>query len=69
MVWGVDIGPPSRQGRLMALNPFTGDAYLDTAMVGRGQRYTLPLIVDDRIYLSSCPGDRAPGFLEGFELR
>ncbi|RVU41467.1 hypothetical protein EA187_18510 [Lujinxingia sediminis] len=68
VAWLVEVGDPGATGRLIALDPLTGEALFDADLAGRGQRYTWPLRVDDRIFVSSCPSDRAASRLEGYQL-
>lgn len=68
VAWLVEVGDPGSTGRLIALDPLTGESLFDADLAGRGQRYTWPLRVDDRIFVSSCPSDKAASRLEGYQL-
>ena len=67
VAWFVEV----RQGgigTLVALDVATGQPRHEVELVGAGQRYTVPLIADDRVYLTSCAGDGGPSHVEGYEL-
>lgn len=69
LAWLVEVsGSSDRGGRLIALDPTDGSAVFETSLSGKGYRYTVPLIVEDRIYVSSCASDFGPGHIEGFQL-
>jgi hypothetical protein len=54
--------------RLIALEVETGEAVFDKKMNGSGNRYTVPLIDDDRIYVPTCDSDGGPSYIEGYQL-
>lgn len=51
-------------GTLIALDAISGELLDETALSGPGYRFTLPLVTDDAVYLSSCESDEGDGFLE-----
>jgi hypothetical protein len=65
VLWLVEVGST---GRLIALDVVNGERIFETALSGRGQRYTVPLIDDERVYVSSCESDFGRGHVEGFAL-
>ena len=64
--WIVDIESPS--GRLTGVRIDDGEPVYSTRLEDPGRRYTLPLVRDDRLYVSSCHRNAGPGQLEGYRL-
>ncbi|MFP4599908.1 MAG: hypothetical protein ACLFVJ_16740 [Persicimonas sp.] len=67
IAWIVEVDRGS-SGRLIAIDVLDGSPVFDAALSGHGQRYTEPLVTDDRVYVSSCESDFGRGHIEGFEL-
>ncbi|QDG53179.1 hypothetical protein FIV42_21255 [Persicimonas caeni] len=69
IAWIVDIASgPDNKGQLVAIDVLDGTRVFETTLGDRGRRYTVPLVVDDRVYVSSCSGDFGPGHVEGFQI-
>ena len=64
--WIVDID--SAGGRLTGLRISDGEPVYRVNMAGPGRRYSLPLVQDDRLYVTSCNRNEGPGHLEGYQL-
>lgn len=63
-----DVGDALGPGRLYALRVRDGRVLGTIELAGPGQRYVRPLVVGDRVWVSSCaPGDGA-GHLEAYDL-
>lgn len=63
-----DVGDATTPGRLFAIRVRDGEVLGRAELDGPGQRYVRPLVVDDRVWISSCaPGDGA-GHLEALRL-
>ena len=55
-------------GVLYAIRVRDGAIVQRQTLAGPGQRYVEPLVLGDRLYLSSCEGDGGPGHVEAFTL-
>jgi len=55
-------------GRLVGVRTWDGKMVEDLQMAGPGNRFTKPLVVEDRVYVPSCGNDRASGFVEGYRV-
>lgn len=64
----VEARAPGDRGRLLALEVATGRLLLDTALAGPGYRFMQPLVLGDRIFVTSCQTDEGPGYLEAFRF-
>jgi outer membrane protein assembly factor BamB len=66
LVW--DVGDAATPGRLFAIRVRDGETLGRAELDGPGQRYVRPLVVGDRVWVSSCaPGDGA-GHLEAYGM-
>jgi hypothetical protein len=65
----VDVGAGGTPGTLHLIRVRDGAVAARAALDGHGQRFVLPLVTDDTIYVHSCvfPGDGA-GHLEAYRL-
>ncbi len=64
----VDVGDAAGAGRLYAIRVRDGAVLGRAELDGPGQRYVRPLVVGERVWVSSCaPGD-GPGHLEAYDL-
>lgn len=62
-----DIGRPP--GTLWAIRVRDGHVAVRQPITDAGQRFALPLVIEDRVYISTCdPTGLATGQLEGFRL-
>lgn len=64
--WIVDVDPGG--GRLTGVRIADGEPVFQHDLTGRGRRYALPLVHEDRVYVTSCRANDGPGFLEGYRL-
>jgi hypothetical protein len=64
----VDATRGGLPGRLLAIRVRDGARAAETALVGPGMRFSLPLFVGGAIFVGSCASDGGEGFLEGYEL-
>ncbi len=63
-----DVGDATVNGQLFAIRVRDGEVLGRAELSGPGQRYVRPLVVDDRVWISSCaPGDGA-GHLEAYRM-
>lgn len=63
-----DVGDATGPGRLYAIRVRDGVVLGTASLDGAGERYVRPLVVGDRLWVSSCaPGDGA-GHLESFRM-
>jgi hypothetical protein len=65
--WIVDVDRGAR-GALLAIRVKDGAIRGAVPLLGHGQRYIKPLVIDNRVYISSCEGLHGPSDLEGFEI-
>jgi hypothetical protein len=63
----VDVRKGSR-GRLIALGARDGALLAQVELGGPGYRFTLPLVLGDRVIVPSCDSERGPSHLEAFRL-
>jgi len=66
LAWILDTSPDNR--RLHAIRTDTGEALVQADILGKGYRFTQPLVVDNTVYLPSCATDEGPSFLEAYRL-
>jgi hypothetical protein len=64
----VDVRGRSGKGLLYGIRVADGEVMSRTVLDGPGQRYAKPLIVGDRLYLTSCEDDRGPSNLQGYRV-
>lgn len=67
----VVVGEPSvsgGRGRVDVLDVANGARVTTAEMQTNGYRFARPLVVDQRIYVTSCESDRGRGRIEAFEL-
>lgn len=57
-----------RLGRLLALRASDGELVAEATLDGPGSRFTLPLVLDERVVIPSCESDAGPSHLELFAL-
>ena len=63
-----DVGTTTEPGRLYAIRVRDGEVLGAADLGGPGQRYVEPLVIGERVWVSSCaPGDGA-GHLEAYDL-
>ncbi len=55
-------------GRLMGVRTWDGEVVEDLELSGPGNRFTKPLVVEDRVYVPSCGNDRTSGFVEAYRI-
>lgn len=63
-----DVGDAAGAGRLYALRVRDGTVLGHTDLDGPGQRYVRPLVVGDRVWVSSCASGDGAGHLEAYRL-
>ena len=56
------------QGRLLGIRVWDGAILEDRPLVGSGMRFVEPLVLGDRIYLSSCSEAGEGAFVEGYQV-
>lgn len=66
LAWIVEV--KGSAGRLIALDVDDGSEVFETKMVGPGYRFTVPLVSQDRVYVSSCDGNAGPGHVEAYKI-
>lgn len=67
IAWVVEVHKGGK-GRLMGIRVWDGTVVIDQEMHGSGTRFTVPLVYDDKIVLSSCPSDFGPSWLEAYRV-
>jgi hypothetical protein len=65
----VDATRTGSPGQLLAVRVRDGLRAAETALVGPGIRFALPLFLDGAVFVASCQSDAGEGFLESYELR
>lgn len=68
VAWLVEAAPRGGRGRLLALRVDDGAILVDQELAGPGYRFTLPLAIDDRVFVPSCQPDNGPSALEIYEV-
>ncbi len=68
VAWIVEPGRGGKPGHLIGLDVTDGTRLFEVALSGHGWKYTVPLISDDTVYVSSCKADVGPGHVEAFRL-
>ena len=69
-VWVVDVNSEGDgRGTLFGVRVSDGTIIARREMVGRGQRFTRPLVHENTLYVSSCQNDIGPSHLEAYALR
>ncbi len=58
----------SGPGKLVGVRTWDGKIIEDRQLHGPGNRFTVPLVVDDKIYVASCGTDRDSGYIEGYQI-
>jgi hypothetical protein len=69
VAWLVETAAARERGRLLALRVSDGAILVDELLAGPGYRFTLPLLIGDRIFVPSCQPDQGPSALEVFDIR
>ncbi len=64
--WIVDTSDAHR--RLHAIDIQSGAGVLKVDLLGKGYRFTQPLVIGDTVYLPSCSADEGPSFVEAYRL-
>jgi hypothetical protein len=67
VAWLVEVNKGGK-GRLMGIRVWDGTLLIDEEMHGGGTRFTVPLVVGEKIFLSSCPSDFGPSWLEAYHV-
>jgi hypothetical protein len=64
----LDVGGDGGKGLLYGMRPATGEIVFRARLDGPGQRYVRPLVLGDRLYLTSCDDDDGPSYLQGYRV-
>ncbi len=67
VAWVVEVNKGGK-GRLMGIRVWDGTLLIDQEMNGSGTRFTVPLVYDDKVIVSSCPSDFGPSWLEAYRV-
>lgn len=69
LAWVVEVAQAlDGKGTLIALHVSDGQAAAQVPLAGRGQRFTVPLTVSDRVYIASCDSNAGPAYVEGYQV-
>jgi outer membrane protein assembly factor BamB len=63
-----DVGAGAGTGRLYAIRTRDGAVLGRTDLGGPGQRYVRPLVVGERVWVSSCASGDGMGRLEAYRM-
>jgi len=66
VVWIVDVGNP---GALYGIRARDGRLLVKQSLQGSGRQLAFPLVIDDKIYLSSIRPNARKGFIEAYRIR
>lgn len=65
----VEARTDGQPGRLLGLDVDTGEAVIDSPLLGPGYRFVAPLVLGDRVFVPSCESNTAgDAWLEGYRL-
>lgn len=68
VVWVAEALRSQPAGRLIGVRTWDGEIIEDRALAFSGNRFTLPLVVEDRIYVPSCNAARDWSVVEGYRI-
>jgi hypothetical protein len=64
----VDVGPTAARGTMLLIDVAAGRIVDRRALSGRGQRFIAPLVLGDRIVVTSCESNDGPGHVEAWDV-
>ena len=67
IAWVLEVNKGGK-GQLLGIRVWDGAIVVDQQLHGSGTRFTVPLVYEDRVVLSSCPSDFGPSWLEAYRV-
>jgi hypothetical protein len=64
----VETARAGQRGRLLAIRTDDGALVAETALLGPGYRFSLPLVHERTVHVASCASESGPGTLEAYTL-
>lgn len=68
IVWVAEALRSAPQGNLVGVRAWDGEIVEDRPLAMSGNRFTLPLVVEDRVYIPSCNAARDMSVIEGYRI-
>ncbi len=68
IAWIVEAASEGWAGLLTGIDVAAGELFAETPLVGRGMRYSKPLVREGVVYITSCDSDQGPGHIDAYRI-